>query len=394
MQIRGHIIALDPNNTQATYFKKACGVARFAYNWALAEWKRQYKQDKQYRDDCLAKNLPIDDTKLHKPTQGKLRKQLNAIKRTQFPFMLEVTKCSPQEAIIQLGKAFDNFFKGQSKYPQFRKKGVNDRFSLSNDQFKLKLKKDKPYIHIPNLGLVRMREHLRYQGKILSAKVFTKAGKWFVSIAVELNADSVVNQLKTNQTTKTNKSVGIDLGITSLATLSDGTKIQAPKPLKNKLKQLRRLNKSLSRKQKGSNNRAKAKTKLSRLYYKISNIRKDFLHKLTTNLVRKFDVICLENLNIKGMVKNRKLARSINDLGFYELKRQLIYKANQWGKTVKELDRFYPSSKICHCCNHKVDALPLSVRNWICTHCHTQHDRDINASINILNKADKVLTLS
>ena len=385
--IRGHIIALDPNNTQATYFKKACGVARFAYNWALSEWKKQYEQDKNYRDECQAKGITIDENRLNKPSQGKLRKQLNAIKREKYPFMLEVTKCSPQEAIIQLGKAFDNFFKGRAKYPQFRKKGVNDRFSLSNDQFKLKLKKDKPHIQIPNLGLVRMTEHLRYNGKILSAKVFTKGGKWFVSIAVEL--DDTQKPLP-----KTGEQVGIDLGISDLATLSDGTKIKAPKPLKNKLKKLQRLSKSLSRKQKGSNNREKAKTKLSRLHDKISNTRKDFLHKLTTDLVKKFDVICLENLNIKGMVQNRKLSRAISDLGFYEFKRQLIYKANQWGKTIKELDRFYPSSKTCHCCNHKVDELPLNIRNWQCPSCNTMHDRDINASLNILNKADKVLTLS
>ena len=385
--IRGHIIELTPNNTQATHLKKACGVARFAYNWALAEWKKQYEQDKNYRDECQAKGITIDENRLNKPSQGKLRKQLNAIKREQFPFMLEVTKCSPQLAIMQLGDAFKRFFKGESKYPQFRKKGVNDRFSLSNDQLKLKLKKDKPFIQIPNLGLVRMREKLRFDGKILSAKVFTKGGKWFVSIAVELSET-------TKPLPKTNKSVGIDLGITSLATLSDSTKIQAPKPLKNKLKKLQRLSKSLSRKQKGSNNREKAKTKLSRLYYKISNIRKDFLHKLTTNLVKSYDTIAIEDLNVKGMVKNRKLARSIHDLGFYELKRQLIYKANQWGKTVKEVDRFYPSSKTCHYCNHKVDELPLSVRYWICPNCNVSHDRDINASLNILNKADKVLTLS
>lgn len=170
--IRGHIIELKPNNKQATYFAKACGVARLAYNWALSEWKRQYEQDKKYRDTYQKLGLPIDETKLNKPSQGKLRKQLNAIKRTQFPFMLEVTKCSPQLAIMQLGDAFKRFFKGESKYPQFRKKGVNDRFSLSNDQFKLKTINNKPYIQIPNLGLVRMRETLRFDGKILFAKVF------------------------------------------------------------------------------------------------------------------------------------------------------------------------------------------------------------------------------
>lgn len=395
--IRGHIIRLDPTNKQATHFSKACGVARLAYNWALGQWKKQYEQDKNYRDDCQAKGITIDENRLNKPSQGKLRRQLNAIKREKYPFMLEVTKCSPQLAIMQLGDAFKRFFKGESGYPTFRKKGVNDRFSLSNDQFKLKLKKDKPFIQIPNLGLVKMRENLRFDGKILCAKVFTKGGQWFVSIAVELDNNTQVKQLKTNQTLKTLKTgnaVGIDLGITDLATLSTGEKIQAPKPLKNKLKKLQRLSKQLSRKQKGSNNREKAKTKLSRLHYQISCIRKDFLHKLSTNLVKKFDVICLENLNIKGMVKNRKLSRAINDLGFYELKRQLIYKANQWGKTLKELDRFYPSSKTCSCCGVKLDELPLSVRNWTCPNCNTNHDRDINASINILNKADKILNLS
>ena len=383
MQIRGHIIELNPNNKQATYFNKACGVARLSYNWALAEWQKQYQADKDYRDECLKLGLPIDESKLNKPTQGKLRKQLNAIKREQFPFMLEVTKCSPQEAIIQLGDAFKRFFKGESKYPQFRKKGKNDRFSLTNDQFKIIGRK----IKIPNLGWVKMTENLRHQGKILSAKVFKKANKWFVSIAVELNEIILPKP-------KTGKAVGIDLGITDLATLSDGTKIQAPKPLKSKLKKLQRLSKSLSRKQKGSANRAKAKTKLSRLHLKIANIRKDFLHKLTTNLIKTYDVICLENLNVQGMVKNRKLARSINDLGFYELKRQLIYKANQWGKQVKELNRFYPSSKTCSNCGYKLESLSLGIRYWICPDCNTTHDRDINASINILNQADKVLTLS
>ncbi|WP_395144714.1 RNA-guided endonuclease InsQ/TnpB family protein [Moraxella atlantae] len=382
--IRGHIIRLDPTDKQATYFAKACGVARLAYNWALAEWQNQYKLDKAYRDDCLANGIEIDTSKLNKPSQGKLRKQLNAIKRTQFPFMMEVTKCSPQLAIMQLGDAFKRFFKGEAKYPQFRKKGVNDRFSLSDDQFKI----DHKRIKIPNLGWVKMREPLRYDGKILSAKIFKKGDHWFVSVAVEL-------QDTPQPIPKTGKVVGIDLGITDLAVLSDGTKIQAPKPLKQQLQKLKRLNKQLSRKQKGSNNRAKAKTKLSRLHAKISNIRQDFSHKLTTQLVKSYDVICIENLNVKGMAQNRKLSRAISDLGFYEFKHQLIYKANQWGKVVKEVDRFYPSSKTCSNCGFimaKAD-LTLNVRNWQCPSCHTQYDRDINASINILSNATKVLTV-
>lgn len=385
--ILGHTIELKPNNKQSTHFKQACGVARFAYNWALAEWQNQYEADKNYRDDCKTLGLPIDNLKLNKPNESKLRKQLNAIKREKYPFMLDVTKCAPQIAIMQLGNAFKRFFKGESKYPQFRKKGVNERFSLSNDQFKLTKVNNKPFIQVPKLGLVRMRENLRFDGKILSAKIFTKGGKWFVSIAVELAETQKFLP-------KTNKSVGLDLGITDLAVLSNGEKIKAPKPLKIKLKKLQRLSKSLSRKQKGSNNRAKAKTKLSRLHYKIGCIRKDFLHKLTSKLVSQFDLICIEDLNVKGMVKNKRLSRAISDLGFYELKRQLIYKANQSGKTVKSVDKFYPSSKTCSYCGFKLESLPLSVRTWTCQDCNTTHDRDINASINILNKADKVLTLS
>ena len=379
--IKGHVIRLEPNNKQAAYFAKACGVARLAYNWALNEWQRQYQADKTYRDYCTTNNLPIDDSQLNKPSQGKLRKQLNAIKREQYPFMLEVTKCSPQMAIIQLGDAFNRFFKGQAKYPKSRKKGKDDRFTLSNDQFRI----DGQRIKIPNLGWVKMSEPLRFDGKTLSAKVFKKGGEWFVSVAVEL---AQVIQPKP----KTGKSIGIDLGITDLLVLSNGMKIQAPKPLKTQLAKLRRLNKSLSRKQKGSANREKAKTKLSRLHAKIGNIRSNSLHQITTYLVSEYDVLAIEDLNVSGMVKNRKLSRAISDLGFYEFKRQLIYKANQWGKAVKSVDIFYPSTKTCHCCGHKVDELPLSVRMWQCPSCHTQHDRDINASMNILANANNLLT--
>lgn len=385
--IRGQIIELTPNNKQATYFKKACGVARFAYNWALAEWQKQYQEDKAYRESCEQLGKSIDESQLNLPNHGKINKLFNVIKREQFPFVMEITKCAPQIAIKQLSDAYKHFFKGESQYPKFRKKGEKDRFGLSNDQFKIQKKDGKFFIQIPRLGLVKMKEGLRFQGKIMSATISSHGERWFVSLNVELS--EAIQHLP-----KTKQSVGLDLGITNLATLSDGTKITAPKPLKTQLKKLRRLNKSLSRKQKGSNNRAKAKTKLSRLYYRISNIRKDFLHKLTTNLVRKFDVICLEDLNVQGMLKNRRLSRAIHDLGFYELKRQLIYKANQFGKTIKSVERFFPSSKTCSCCGFKLEKLSLSVRKWTCEKCGAEHDRDINASINILKFAHKVLTVN
>ncbi len=381
--IRGHSIELKPNNVQANHFARACGVARKAYNWALHEWQRQYALDKAYRDTCLATGIEIDAKKLNKPSQAKLRRELNAIKRELFPYMLEVTKCAPQAAIMQLGDAYNNFFKGLAKYPTARKKGRNDRFSVSNDQFAIKGKS----IRIPNLGWVRMKELLRFDGKIMSATISKRGGRWFVSVAVEM-------QKAVLPTKKTGKSVGIDLGITDLLVLSDGTKIKAPKPLKANLKKLRTLNKNLSRTKKGSKNREKAKTKLSRLHYKIRCIRQDSLHKITSDLVKAFDVIAIEDLNVKGMVKNRRLSRAISDLGFFEFKRQLIYKANQKGKVVKSVGRFYPSSKTCSNCNHILgkDELTLKMREWLCPVCQVSHNRDLNASINILNNATVILT--
>ncbi|WP_198334713.1 RNA-guided endonuclease InsQ/TnpB family protein [Psychrobacter namhaensis] len=381
--IRGHIIELKPNNVQANHFARACGVARKAYNWALYEWQRQYALDKAYREACLATGIEIDTKKLNKPSQAKLRRELNAIKRELFPYMLEVTKCAPQAAIMQLGDAYNNFFKGLTKYPTARKKGRDDKFSLSNDQFAIKGKS----IRIPNLGWVRMKEPLRFDGKIMSATISKRGGKWFVSVAVEI--DDTIKKV-----VRTGKIAGIDLGITDLLVLSDGTKIKAPKPLKANLKKLRTLNKALSRKKKGSKNREKAKTKLSRLHYKIRCIRQDSLHKITSDLVKAFDVMAIEDLNVKGMVKNRRLSRAISDLGFFEFKRQLIYKANEQGKTVKSVGRFYPSSKTCTNCNHILgkDELTLKMRDWICPSCQTKHDRDLNASINILNNATVILT--
>lgn len=357
--LTAHRIALDPNNIQATYFAKSCGVSRFAYNWALAEWKKQY-------EEC--KTDPLKP----KPSQGALRRLLNSIKRQQFPWMLEVTKNAPQMAIIQLGKAFQNFFAGRAKYPQFRKKDVNDRFTLTNDQFKI----DGSRIHIPNLGWVRMRETLRFAGKILSAVISRVADHWFVSISIDTPDEA--KQLPIDPGV-----VGVDLGVSAMATISTGEKISGPKPHKTLLRRLKQLSKAVSRKVKGSKNRAKAKTKLARLHVRISNIRLDATHKFTTELVRRFGGICIENLNVRKMVKNRCLARSIADMGFHEIRRQLEYKTERNGNKLLIADRFFPSSKTCSCCGYALDKLPLSIRKWECPSCQTIHDRDLNAAKNL-----------
>jgi putative transposase len=329
-----------------------------------------------------------------------LRRELNSIKREQFPWMLEVTKNAPQMAIIQLGTAFKNFFKGTAKHPRFHKKGVNDSFTITNDQFSTTGKK----IRIPGLGWVKMREALRFEGKILSGTVSRSADKWFVSITVE--KENHVNNSE-NQ-----GAIGVDLGISALATLSTGEKVVGPKAHKALLNRQKRLSRSLSRKQiaakakiglkpnqpipKGvrlptSENAKKARKKLAKLHGRISNIRQDAMHKLTTGLTTLFHLIGIENLNVSGMMKNRKLARSIADMSFFEFKRQLNYKAAMNGGVVVEADRWYPSSKTCSECGYKMDSLPLKIREWRCPSCETTHDRDVNAAINLRQYALTIL---
>lgn len=358
-----HKIALDLNNVQASHMARAAGVARFAYNWALAEWQKQYEASKL-------------DASLPKPSEMALRRQLNALKREQFPWMLEVTKCAPQLAIKQLGAAFQNFFAKRAKYPNFRRKGVHDRFSLSNDQFAV----DGARLRIPNLGWVRMCESLRFCGKLMSATVSRAADRWFVSITVETESTPVAQA-------ENQGAVGVDLGVSALATLSTGEVVPGPKAHKALLGRLQRLSRSLSRKVKGSANRKKAKAKLGRLHSRISDIRKDALHKLTTAVTRRFHTVGIEDLNVRGMVQNRNLARSVSDMGFFEFRRQLEYKAAQRGGIVVAADRWYPSSKTCSACGYKLDALPLAVRQWSCPVCGADHDRDVNAAINLKNLA-------
>jgi putative transposase len=358
-----HRIALDPNNVQATHLARAAGVARFAYNWALAEWKRQFAAHQA-------------DPALPAPSQFSLRRQLNAIKREQFPWMLEVTKCAPQMAIIQLGDAFKNFFARRARYPQFRRKGEHDRFTLTNDQFRVEGKR----IHIPKLGFVRMREQLRFAGRIVSATISRHAGRWYASITVDTL--QVPLPPAENQ-----GAVGVDLGVKRLATLSTGEAFTGPKALGSLLGQLQRLGRALSRKVKGSRNWGRAKLALASLHARIGNLRREGLHQLTTYITRRFHMIAIEGLNVKGMLGNRHLSRAIADMGFYELRRQLEYKAAWRGGEVVVVDRWYPSSKTCSNCGHKLEQLALNMRSWTCPDCGKEHDRDVNAAINLKNMA-------
>ena len=383
--ILAHKMALDSNDVQETYFRKAAGTARFAYNWALAEWQRQYEAWK------------ADPTGL-RPSDPALRKQLNAIKGDQFPWMLEVTKNAPQMAIMHLGQAFKNFFAGTAEYPTFKKKGRHDSFTLTNDQFVMKDRK----VHIPKLGWVRLHEALRFVGKVVEGTISRTADRWFLSVTVEIPDPPRIG--RDNQTV-----VGVDLGVSALATLSTEAKIVGPKAYAAAQEKLRALSKRFSRQMevakvraglqpgqpipKGmpipwSKNMVKTQRRMARLHARIADIRADALHQLTTMLVERFDVIAIEDLNVKGMIKNHHLARAIADMGFGEFRRQIEYKAAQRGKTVIAVDRWYPSSKTCSACGYKMPKMPLSVREWTCVECHTHHDRDVNAAINLRTVAE------
>ena len=367
MPILAHKIRLYPNNKQETLFRKSCGVSRFAYNWGLSEWQRQYKAGE-------------------KPSAYSLSKLLNSIKGTEFPWMLEVSKNVPQRALDHLGTAYKNTFsnikKGKKKagFPKFKKKGHHESFRADDGTGKTRpnaVKITKNKVYLPRIGWVKLAEPLRFSGRITSAIVSRSADKWFVALTVETNHKLL---RKTDQ-----GFVGVDLGIATLVTLSTGEEIVGPKAYQKRLKQLRCLNKSLSRKQKGSNNWVKAKTKLARLHFKIASIRKDSTHKLTNKLVTNYSIIGIEDLNISGMVKNHKLSRPISDMGWFEFKRQLLYKAEMTGAKVVIVARFFPSTKMCSACG-QLHEMPLDKRMMICQ-CGLVMKRDLNASINLRDKA-------
>jgi putative transposase len=312
MIILSHKIQIkNPTVKQEQYFRQACGTNRFAYNWGLAEWKRQYEAGL-------------------KPTARAVRTAFNAIKPIDFPWVFNVTKCAAEQAFSDLGTAFKRFFKHIGGYPRFKKKGLHDSFYLSNDQFKI----SENRIKIPKLGWVKLTEYLRFSGnkvtpvKILSATVSRIADKWFVSISVQM--ETTVVKVSKNQA----DAVGVDLGVKNLATLSNDSTIEGSKPLKKLSRKLARIQRHLAKCTKGSKRYNRQKMKLARLHYRIRCIRQDGLHKLTHHLCQNFKIICIEDLNVKGMMKNHKLAKAISDMGFYEFKRQLEYKSKLFGNWI------------------------------------------------------------
>lgn len=349
-----HKIRLVPSPQQEEYFRKACGTARFAYNWGLAQWQEQYQAG-------------------GKPGAFGLKKLFRQLTPAEHPWATEVTKCAAEQAFNDLATAFRNFFKKTGKYPTFKKKGRSkDSFYLSNDKFSINGRK----VRIPRLGWVKMRENLRFpEGKILAARVSRTANQWHIAIQVEIP--------KPAETSKNHAAIGVDLGINAFAFLSDGRYVLAPKPLRKAQRKLATLQRRHARKKKGSNNRRKSAQKIARLHMRIANIRQDFMHKLTSSLATEYQMVAIEDLNVKGMVRNRRLALSISDAGFGEFRRQLEYKSNWYGSHVFVAGRFFPSSKTCSQCGQIVDAMPLNKRSYECD-CGNDADRDHNAAVNLM----------
>lgn len=379
-----HKIELKPNNKAKTHFKKAFGCARLAYNWALAKWQENYK---------LGIKSSIYD----------IRKEFNAIKKEQYPFTYEVSAYATMQPFIYLDRAFKKYFadlkKGKVSYPKFKRKKDNQgSYYIGGVQIVIK---DNKYLKIPSLGLVKLKEPLRFNGKINNVVISQKADKFFASFSMEITKNEYERKHKRVKAKRL--SVGIDLGISNFATLSNGLQIKSPKPL-DKLTRLltrrqRQLNKKVHPKTKGealkgvkkSNNYVKASNKLAKLHTKIADIRLDFIHKLTSHLVRNYESIGLETLSANNMLKNHSLAKSLSDVSLSKFNEILEYKAKYNGVSITRADRFYPSSKTCSHCGAVKSKLSLSQRVYVCDECGYKIDRDLNASINLAKLLGQVL---
>lgn len=352
-----HKIRLYPTSSQENYFQRASGTSRAVYNWALEHWEAEYKAG-------------------GKPSAYGLKKQFNAIKKAKYPWVYNVSKTICEQAFVNLEMAYKGFFTKRTRHPTWKKKGRRDSFYLG-DRFKLESQR----IQIPKLGWVRTAEALRLKGRALSATVSRTADRWFVSIAVEIS--ETPRRVSENQATV----VGVDLGITSLAVLSTGEKIKPPQALQQAAKRLRRAQRILSRRKKGSANRRKAVVRVAKLHYRVKCARDDFAHRLTTDLVERFETIVIEDLNVSGMVRNRRLAGVLFDRSFGEIRRQITYKAVLYDRRLVVADRWFPSSKLCSVCGAKKKSLHLSERNYKCGSCNAILDRDVNAAINLQHLA-------
>ncbi|MBC8462127.1 MAG: IS200/IS605 family element transposase accessory protein TnpB [Deltaproteobacteria bacterium] len=370
---RAYKTELDPNKKQLESLKKHAGAARFAFNWGLARRIEEYKKTEKF------------------PNAIEQHKQLNALKETEFPWMYEVSKCAPQEALRNLDQAYANFFrrlkllkegklKGKVGFPKFKSK----KRGLGSFRLTGAIHVSDSYVSLPRIGKVRLKEkgYIKTEGvKINSATVSARAGRWFVSISVEQEIEVSAGE---------GPPIGVDLGLKKMAVCSTGQTFDNPKALRRNLRKLARLQRKLSRQKKESKRREKTRLQIAKLHYRISNIRKDAIHKATSQMVAKNkpptlrpSAIVVEDLNVAGMLSNRKLSRAIADVSFSELRRQLSYKCSWYFVKLIVADRFFASSKTCSRCGAIKQTLELSEREYVCAECGVILDRDLNAALNL-----------
>ena len=378
-RLKAYKFRIYPTEEQEIFFAKTFGCVRKVYNLMLNDRKKAYEE---------VKNDP--SKKMTFPTPAKYKKE--------FPFLKEVDSLALANAQLHLDKAYKNFFRDKSVgFPRFKSKKNPVQSYTTNNQNGTVALIDNKFIKVPKLkSLIRIKLHRQPKGMIKSATISRhSSGKYYISLLCK----EEISELP-----KTNSAIGIDLGITDFAILSDGQKIDNHKFTSKMEKKLKREQRKLSKrallaKNKGiplseAKNYQKQKRKVARLHEKVMNQRTDFLNKLSTEIIKNHDIICIEDLNVKGMLRNHKLARSISDVSWSSFVAKLQYKADWYGREIIKVDTWFPSSQICSECGHKDGKKSLDIREWTCPICHTHHDRDINASINILTEGLRIQTLA
>lgn len=354
-----------PNENQRELITKTFGCCRCVYNHALSIRIQEFENNK--------KTISIYDIKKLLPCWKA---------KPETSWLKQADSMALQASVLDLGKAYENFFCNPSKtgFPKFKSKRNRQSYRTNNIHII-----DKKHIKLPKLGVVKARISRPPQGRILSATIKQKpSGKYFVTVCC--------TDVPLKRSAPNNTAVGVDLGVKSLLVCSDGQVFTNPKNTKKFQRKLAREQRKLSRKNKGSNNRKKQRIRVARLHERISNSRSDSIHKVTSKLASENQVVCVEDLNVEGILSNHKLAKAVSDAAFGEIVRQLEYKCKLHAGHLQKVDRWYPSSKTCSSCGHVEDEMPLQVRMWQCPVCHEEHDRDINAAKNILTEGLRLLS--
>ena len=357
MRLKTHKIALNPNNKQRAWFAQQCGYARFAYNHALADFRSELNNDNFL-------------------SATELNERFNKAKK-RYSWTASQDQVVANKSIFgNLSAAIANWISKRARFPKYKKRGKKDSFTTNNQYVQVEGKR----IKLPKIGWVKMFQKLRFIGKIMKVTISRTVPRWFVSITVDTEETEAVD-------TSTHPVVGIDVGINTLATCSDGSKYNNPRPLKRYERQLKREQRRLSKRTNGSKNWIKQKWKVARIHYRITCIRNDAHHKASTDIVNNASAIGIETLKVTNLLKNKKLAKALSDSALGGFLFKLKTKAEARGIPVTEASQFYASSKTCSCCGHTKDSLVLSERTYHCRQCDVSIDRDVNAAINLRNVA-------